>query len=351
MRYVPSILPFQFMLLWTLWGCGDSQEGEEEGSKLDQYCAPADPSKTDAVVVEIPSGVNSRSVGKVLQTAQVVSSSDNFSTCVQMTGAGDCMLKVGRFELSPAMNVDQIVEVLCGDPMIERGVPLTITPGWRVVEIDQELAKQGLISPGEYQQLVTEPEGFEAPFPLPSDTLEGYLYPETYDVDPDKWDTRQFIQRQLDTFTARFYEVHQTEIEAAKAKGRTLEQLVIMASMIEREEPTVANRTLVAGIIWKRLDKGWKLGIDATSRYTLAQWNDRQAFLKKLRDPNDPYNTRMRSGMPPTAIGNPTLSALEAALQPVDSEYWYYLHDADGVLHPSKSNSEHEATRRKYNVY
>ena len=268
-----------------------------------------------------------------------------------MTGAGDCMLKVGRYELSPAMSVDQIFGILCGDPMIERGVPLTITPGWRVVEIDQALAAKELIAPGEYQQLVTKPQDFEAPFPLPTDTLEGYLYPETYDVDPDKWDTRQFIQRQLDTFTGRFYEPHKADIDSAKAKGRSLHSLVIMASMIEREEPTVDNRNLVAGIIWKRLDKGWKLGIDATSRYTLAEWNDRSAFLKKLRDPKDPYNTRKRTGMPPTAIGNPTLSALEAALQPVESEYWYYLHDADGVLHPSKTNGEHEATRRKYNVY
>ena len=98
-------------------------------------------------MVEIPSG-ETLDRSESAPDRPIVSSSDNFSTCVQMTGAGDCMLKVGRFELSPAMNVDQIFEVLCGDPMIERGVPKRLHPDG-VVEIDQALAEQGLISPGE----------------------------------------------------------------------------------------------------------------------------------------------------------------------------------------------------------
>ena len=91
--------------------------------------------------------------------------------------------------------------------------------------------------------------------------------------------------------------------------------------------------------------------MDATSRYTLPKWNDRRAFLKKLRDPKDPYNTRLRPGLPPTAIGNADISSLEAAAAPTPSPYWYYLHDKTGQLHPSRSVKEHEAYRRKYNVY
>jgi UPF0755 protein len=124
-----------------------------------------------------------------------------------------------------------------------------------------------------------------------------------------------------------------------------------MASMLEREEPTPSQRSLVAGILWKRLDHGWKLGVDATSRYTLEEWNDRGAFLRQLRDANDPYNTRLREGLPPTAIGNPGLVSLEAALAPIESEYWYYLHDADKILRPGRNAAEHEALRRRYNVY
>ena len=71
-----------------------------------------------------------------------------------------------------------------------------------------------------------------------------------------------------------------------------------MASMLEREEPKPEQRPMVAGILWKRIDNKWNLGVDATSRYTLEEWNNRKAFLKKLRDPKDPYNTRLKEVFP-----------------------------------------------------
>src|SRR5262249_45930264 len=122
-------------------------------------------------------------------------------------------------------------------------------------------------------------------------------------------------------------------------------------SMLEREEPTPSNRPLVAGILWKRIDRGFPLGVDATSRYELPEWNDRAAFLVKLRDQADAYNTRHKPGLPPTPIGAPTLAAIEAALRPTESDYLYYLHDAQKVLHASRNADEHEALRKKYSVY
>ena len=124
-----------------------------------------------------------------------------------------------------------------------------------------------------------------------------------------------------------------------------------MASMLEREERRPTQRPVVAGILWKRIDNGWQLGVDATSRYELENWNDRSAFLKRLRDPEDPYNTRVHKGLPPTAIGNPTAASLEAALQPEQSPYWFYLHDSSGVFHGGRDAQEHEANRARYNVY
>ena len=135
------------------------------------------------------------------------------------------------------------------------------------------------------------------------------------------------------------------------ASSRSFSELVIMASLLEREEPKPVHRPMVAGILWKRIDNGWALGVDATSRYTIDEWNDRKALLKMLRDPDDPYNTRLRQGLPPTPIGSPALPSLEAALAPTESEFWFYLHDSTGKLHPSRNQREHEAYRRKYNVY
>ena len=187
---------------------------------------------------------------------------------------------------------------------------------------------------------------FTAKYPLPAGSLEGYLLPETYMVNPDDWDTKEFIQRQLDMLATRFYEPHRGEFAE-----RGFADVVIMASLLEREEPNPNNRQLVAGILWKRIDHDWNLGVDATSRYTLDKWNDRRAFLKKLRDPTDKYNTRLRSGLPPTPIGSPSIDSLEAALSPTDSKYWYYLHDSKQTIRPARNVAEHEANRKKYNVY
>jgi UPF0755 protein len=103
--------------------------------------------------------------------------------------------------------------------------------------------------------------------------------------------------------------------------------------------------------MWKRVDRNFGLGIDATSRYTIPDWNNREDFLVQLRDPEDPYNTRLRKGLPPTAIGNPAIESLEAAANPESSEFLYYLHDAQQNLHPARDATEHEANRAKFGVY
>jgi len=305
---------------------------------------PADPADTQEILVDVPKGSTARSVGPILADAGAIDDAETFTLYVRLTKEGSC-LKAGRHRVDRSMGAGQILENLCGAPVPD-DVPFTVLEGWRIREIDAALASKGLIAAGAYSALATNPAAFTAAFPLPPTSLEGYLYPETYNIVADTFDPKAFIQRQIDTFSTRFVTQHPEGFGK-----RSLEAIVIMASMIVREEPTPANRPMVAGILWKRIDNRWNLGVDATSRYTLAKWNDRRAFLKKLRDPKDPYNTRLRPGLPPTAIGNPDLSSLEAAANPTQSPYWYYLHDSTGKLHPTRSVQQHEAARRKYNVY
>lgn len=312
------------------------------------FGAAPGPADAPVQVFTVPQGTSARSLAPSLEEAGLVSSASDFVMYVRITKEGGC-IKAGRHEVSPAMSAGELIEGLCGAPM-PNDTPFTVVEGWRIREIDAALVQKGFTKPGEYTAAVADASQYTAPFPLPEgDGLEGYLFPETYMVSLDKpWSTHDFVQRQIDMLGDRFYTPHKDSIEAS---GRTFAEIVVMASMLEREEPTPSQRPLVAGILWKRIDSGWNLGVDATSRYTLDKWNDRKAFLKKLRDPSDPYNTRLRQGLPPTPIGNPGLTALEAATNPTDSEFWYYLHDGRGVLHPSRNQAEHEAYRRKYNVY
>lgn len=294
---------------------------------------------------EVPKGAHARSISAQLEKSGLVAHANLFRFAVWQRGG--LALKAGKFKLSPALSPLELASALEKPPLADEE-PFVIVEGWRIRDVDEALAAAGRADAGAYLQAASSGKGYTAPFPLPDGSLEGYLYPETYSLPQGRIDPRQLVQKQLDLFAERMYRPLATTLQNEK---RSLHELVIMASMLEREEPVPSNRPIVAGILWKRIERGFPLGVDATSRYELKAWNDRSAFLVKLRDETDAYNTRHRKGLPPTPIGAPTFSSLEAALKPVASDYFYYLHDAEKQLHPSRNAEEHEALRKKYQVY
>jgi UPF0755 protein len=305
-----------------------------------------DPADTATIVFEVKSGSTPKGLGPALETAGLVSSASDWSAMFGPLGGNveDCGIKAGKHGLSRSMSMMELLTEMCGAPLAD-DVPFTVVEGWRIRDIDAALVGKGWIEAGEYITVATSKD-VTLPFEVPSATLEGYLYPETYMVPSgDQFSVKGLIERQLATLDERFISTN------PNLGKRTMHEVIVMASMLEREEPTVGNRPIVAGILWKRLDHDWKLGVDATSRYTIDKWNDRKAFLVQLRDPDDVYNTRLRNGLPPTAIGNPSLESLQAAVQPKESPYWYYLHDPQGGFHGSKDGDEHDRTRKKYGVY
>lgn len=293
----------------------------------------------------VPRGATGQALGRQLADAGLLADARLWR--FHLWRRGGLSAKAGRFALSPGMSPAQIADALEGTPLAD-DKPFVMIEGWRLRDTDAALVAAGWIKPGEYIRAASDSSGYKAPFPLPKGSLEGYLYPETYAIKPDGFDVRHLVQRQIDTFAARFWEAFKADIHES---GRSLHELVVMASLLEREEPLPEQRPLVAGILWKRIDAGVPLGVDATSRYELAEWNDRKSFLKRLRDPQDPWNTRTKAGLPPGPIGAPTVDSLVAALRPKRSDFWYYLHDGQRILRPSRNAAEHEALRKKYNVY
>ncbi|MEZ4238909.1 MAG: endolytic transglycosylase MltG [Myxococcota bacterium] len=302
-----------------------------------------DPGNPEPVVFEVPKGASGGGLGAKLVREGLVSSEFNWKIFLKRGADASC-IKAGKFQLSRAMTMTEILAALCGPPLAD-DVPFLVVEGWRIRDIDKELADKGWIEAGQYADVTTN-KSVEPPFPVESPTYEGYLYPETYMVPNGEVDVKRLVARQLETFQERFLSKHPDGFGK-----RTLHQIVVVASMLEREEPKPENRPIVAGIIYKRLDRNFGLGIDATSHYKLENWNDRKGLLAALRDENDPYNTRLKPGLPPTAIGNPTLASLEAAVAPQASEWLYYLHDKDGNIHPARTAAEHEANRKKFGVY
>lgn len=303
--------------------------------------APLHPGDDEPIVFEVPKGTPPGALGDDLVELGFLSAEYEWKIFLEMND-GSC-LKAGKFELRRSMSLNELLATLCGPPLAD-DVPFTVLEGWRIRDTDAALAEAGLIEAGAYAEVAMN-KSVPAPFEVTSKTYEGYLWPETYMVPAAGVDPGVFVTRQLETFQREFLAKH------SDFGNRSLNEIVIMGSLLEREEPKPAQRPLVAGILWNRINKGWQLGVDATSRYTIEKWNDRKAFLKKLRDPGDPYNTRIHKGLPPTAIGAPTLASLEAAMNPTKTEYMYYLHDHDKNLHPARNAAEHEANRAKFDVY
>lgn len=302
--------------------------------------------EAEELVLKVPIGTSEARLAELLEDQDLISSARMYRLLLSLEPNGPTP-KAGRHRVSAAQSMRVLRRALGGPPLPEDEA-FTLLEGWRLQDTDAALANEGLIRPGDYVSAARDTDAYQIPFELAADDFEGYLLPETYRFPRDRFRVEDLVQRQLDAFVERFYTPHVADIDAS---GRTLHQIVTVASMLEREEPKSENRPLVAGIIYKRLDRKIPLGIDATSRYPLDRWNDEAAFRKALRDKKAPYNTRHSPGLPPSPIGAPSVDALEAALEPEDSPYLFYLHDRNQQIHFAKTARGHERNRRRYNVW
>jgi UPF0755 protein len=153
--------------------------------------------------------------------------------------------------------------------------------------------------------------------------VEGFLFPDTYAFDV-RTTGANIVANQLARFRQQWRRV--------PLGSRDAYQVLIVASMVERETAVPAERELVSAVIWNRLAKGMPLAIDATIRYGLGIPGNRPLTVKELADPS-PYNTRVHKGLPPTPIGNPGVAAMIAAATPAPVDYLYYVRKPHSVHH------------------
>ena len=170
---------------------------------------------------------------------------------------------------------------------------------------------------------------------------EGYLFPETYFFSPLVKE-EEVVQAMLDMHTLRVRELER-EFAISKIPRK---DIIIMASIIEAEALTDEERPYISGILWKRINAGIPMQVDATFAYTLGK-ESKELTVDDLRK-DDPFNTYTRKGLPPAPIGNPGLASIKAALKPTLSTYWYYLHGTDGKIHYAVTHDEHVNNKRLY---
>ncbi len=201
----------------------------------------------------------------------------------------------------------------------------------------------------EMAQLVTQ--NFDIPSSeFNKEAQEGYLFPDTYLIPRDAT-AAAIITTMEKNFQAKLTSDLRRKI---RSKGLTLQEGVILASLVEKEAKFPKDKQIVAGILLKRLNKDWTLDVDATIQYALGYQPNEKTWWKRNLTTNDltidsPYNTRLHKGLPPGPISNPSLSSLQAVANAnPNTPYWFYLSDKNGVMHYATTIEEHNANIKKY---
>jgi uncharacterized YceG family protein len=228
-------------------------------------------------------------------------------------------IKAGRHVLQEDMSFGDALDALAKNPAAPKVVRVTIPEGKSRDEIGP-IAKQAGLS-GDYRAASRRSAGLDPrKFGAPAGaTLEGFLFPATYQLRPGA-PVSKLVTEQLAAFRQNISTV---SLKRAKKKNLTTYDVLVIASMIEREAGIAKDRPLIAAVIYNRLKQGMPLGIDATLRYALHDWTKPLTVSELASD--SPYNTRKHTGLPPTPIGNPGLASIQAAAAPAHVGYLFYV--------------------------
>lgn len=280
----------------------------------------------------IPRGSNASEVGEKLKNEGLVKDQLVFKILVKLTAKSQ-KIQAGEYLLSKNLSLSQIVEKLTSGPDM---VWVTIPEGLRREEIAQKLT-----------QILGKNESFRNEFLAATKAKEGFLFPDTYlfslDVTADA-----VKDAMLSNFEKRIAQIPERDI--FKDSYSTYE-LVTMASLIERETKNREEKPVVAGILYKRIEAGWPLQVDATVQFAKASSGSDKwwpSLTKEDIGMKSPYNTYRVKGLPPSPIANPGIESIKGAVYPKESQYWFYLHDSKSRIHYAETLKDHEQNIAKY---
>ncbi len=308
---------------------------------------PVAPEATgDYTRVNIPQGANTGIIAAILYDADLIQNELAFRAYVYQHDLGQGFI-AGQYELSPSMDVEQIIEKIQAGDVYTETLWFTIPEGYTINQIAARLAEMGLVDEEQFLNIAADPPAEmkeEFPFleeiddPEVDYVLEGYLFPDTYEIfsDAGTYDIVKIMLRRMDqVINAEEYREKMLE------KGLSLHEILTVASLIEREARVDHERAIISGVIYNRLDIGQLLQIDATIQYILGE--TKEFLTYEDLEVESPYNTYQNPGLPPGPIASPGEAAIRAALNPEDSDYYYYnyKYDDSGEHYFSRTYEEH----------
>lgn len=290
--------------------------------------------KEQPVKFTIEPGTGTSGIAELLENQGLIKNSFLFVSYLKWKSEGS-RFQAGVYEMKPGVTYDEIIAKLNGGDVVKAEmIRFTIPEGFTVKQMADKLAEEGLADKAVFLKLAKDAEGLDDELlsQIPADErltyrLEGYLFPETYELKKGS-NERDIIARMLQETRDRLAEIPDFT-QKLQARGLTLGELMTVASLVEREVVVDAERPMVAGVIYNRLKDGMKLEIDATVQYVLDKPKER-LLNSDLRSVDSPYNTYLYEGLPPGPIAAPSLKSIEAALAPKASEYLFYVTKKDG---------------------
>ncbi|MFF2447656.1 endolytic transglycosylase MltG [Neobacillus sp. NPDC058068] len=315
---------------------------------------PVDSKSKIQKTVEIPIGSSVTGIAQTLEKNGVIKNAKVFKYYVKLKNEGGFM--AGDYQLSPSMDVPEIVSRLkTGKVLAKASFKITIPEGKQLQEIAAIMAKATKQNEEDVLNKLNDKEfikGLMVKYPeVLSDEimngsikykLEGYLFPATYPFYKPNPTVEEMVTAMLDKTRA----VLADYAEESNAKKLSVHQLLTMASLVEEEATGTADRKKIASVFYNRMKKGMLLQTDPTVLY--AQGKHKEKVLYKDLEVNSPYNTYQHTGLPPGPIANAGKASIEAALEPAETDYYYFLATAEGEVIFTKTLEEHNTEKAKH---
>lgn len=316
---------------------------------------PLDPQSEEDIQVEIPSGSTSSDIARILEADSIINSASVFNFYVRMNN--ETGFQAGYYLLSPSMTLDEIIASLQegGSDSAFDGSRILVQEGVTLEQIALSVADATDHTEDEFLEVVQNedflddmlesyPELLASSFES-EDTryaLEGYLFPATYDYSDD-----MTLESLIQSMISRTNDVMQNYYETIEERGMTVHEVLTLASFIEREGIQYDDRTHIAGVFFNRLEAGMPLQTDISVLYALNEHKEFVSYDDLAVD--SPYNTYVHTGLGPGPVNSPGEESITAALNPIDTENFYFLADLEtGNVYFSRTYEEHQELIEQY---
>jgi len=284
---------------------------------------PSEENSSIQKIINIPSGSNAKEIVYILEENNIIRKNNYIFRVLIKVSKLEERLKYGEYNLSPAMNMLQILDKLVrGEVILYR---ITIPEGYTYTQIAELLNEKEIIEKESFTNLVKDSEK----------SWEGYLFPDTYEV-PKSYGSENMVKLLLSNFN---HIVGEKLKDKAEEIGFSMDEIITLASIIEKEAKFVEEKRKISSVFHNRLKKDMKLQSCATIQYILERPKEKleESDLKI----DSPYNTYLYKGLPPGPICNPGLDSIRAALEPTEEDYLYFVLGENGRHIFSKTYQEH----------